>query len=109
MYTYNKDDKSYTFSSDDLDIDAIINSSDEPDNNNKTDNDTDEPDIVTDKGDSSDTSTESNSPSLYEKPKKIEVITGGNDLNISPVSDYLEVEKPKNEKKENIVIPQEKK
>lgn len=109
MYTYDKDDKSYTFSSDDLDIDAIINSSDEPDNNNKTDNDTDEPDIVTDKGDSSDTSTKNNSPSLSEKPKKIEVITGGNDLNISPVSDYLEVEKPKNEKKENIVIPQEKK
>ena len=38
--------------------------------------------------------------------KKIEVINGGNDLDISPVTDYIEVEKPKNEKKENIIIPE---
>ena len=82
MYTYNKDDKSYTFSSDELDIDAIINleeSGDKPTENQNTN----------------------------QKPKKIEVINGGNDLDISPVSDYLEVEKPKNEKRDNIVIPKE--
>ena len=44
-----------------------------------------------------------------KKPAKIEVINGGNDLEISPVSDYLEIEKPRAEKKENIVIPEEKK
>ena len=82
MYTYNKDDKSYTFSSDELDIDAIINleeSGDKPKENQNTN----------------------------QKPKKIEVINGGNDLDISPVNDYLEVEKPKNEKRDNIVIPKE--
>ena len=82
MYTYNKDDNSYTFSSDELDINAIINleeSGDKPKENKNTN----------------------------QKPKKIEVINGGNDLDISPVSDYLEVEKPKNEKRDNIVIPEE--
>ena len=46
-----------------------------------------------------------------ELPKKIEVVTGnGKDLDISDVSEYLEVEKPKEEvKKENIIIPEEKK
>ena len=43
--------------------------------------------------------------------KKIEVINGdGKDLNISPVYKHIEVEKPKNDKKkENIIIPKEKK
>ena len=46
-----------------------------------------------------------------EEKRKIEVVTGdGKDLDISPVYKHLEVEKPKEEqKKENIVIPQEKK
>jgi len=46
-----------------------------------------------------------------EEKKKIEVITGnGKDLDISPVYQHLEVEKPKEEKKkENIIIPKEKK
>ena len=45
------------------------------------------------------------------KPKKIEVISGkGNDLNISPVYDHIDIEKPKDEKeKKEIVIPKEKK
>ena len=81
MYTYNKDDKSYTFSYDDIDIDSLIDYSENEEN----------------KKSMSDTST--------SKPKKIEVINGGNDLDISPATDYIEVEKPKNEKKENIVIP----
>ena len=89
MYTYNKDDKSYTFSSDELDIDKIVAS---------------EGSVNSSKAESKKTNEEN-----HEKPKKIEVINGGNDLNISPVSNYIEVEKPKNEKKENIVIPEDNK
>ena len=45
-----------------------------------------------------------------DEKKKIEVVTGnGSDLDISPVYQHIEVEKPKEEiKKENIVIPEEK-
>ena len=82
MYTYNKNDKSYTFSFDDLDIDSLINSNENEEG----------------KDDESRTSN--------PKHKKIEVINGGNDLDISPATDYIEIEKPKNEKKENIVIPE---
>lgn len=48
---------------------------------------------------------------IHEPPKKIEVVTGNaNDLKISNVSDYLEVQKPKEEnRKGNIIIPEEKK
>lgn len=43
--------------------------------------------------------------------KKIQVVPGnGKDLDISPVYKHLEIEKPKEEKKkENIIIPEEKK
>lgn len=42
--------------------------------------------------------------------KKIEVINGdGDDLEISPVYDHLDIEKPNIEKKKEIVIPKEKK
>ena len=45
-----------------------------------------------------------------DEKKKIQVVTGdGKDLEISPVYEHLEVEKPKDEKRENIVIPEEKK
>lgn len=45
-----------------------------------------------------------------DEKKKIEVVTGdGKDLDISPVYQHLEVEKPKEEKKENIIIPKGKK
>lgn len=88
MYTYNKNDKSYTFSSDDIDLEKLIDISD--DNNNELDNN--------DKA-SNDIS----------KHKKIEVIDGGNDLDISPASNYIEIEKPKNEKKENVIIPEDNK
>lgn len=90
MYTYNKDDKSYTFSSDDLDLEKLF----DIDENNKE----------------KDFDTEDDENNLHhEKQKKIEVINGGNDLDISPVSNYIEIEKPKNDKKENIVIPEDKK
>ena len=82
MYTYNKNDKSYTFSFDELDIEKLIDADENDSENNNSSNES------------------------QEKPKKIEVINGGNDLNISPVTDYLEVEKPKYEQKENIDIPE---
>ena len=45
-----------------------------------------------------------------EEKKKIEVINGdGKDLDISPVYQHLEVEKPREKNKENIIIPEEKK
>ena len=99
MYTYNKNDKSYTFSSDELDIEAIING--EPEENKKAEKG--ETDVAGNTED--DTKNEEES---HKRAKKIEVINGGNDLNISPVSDYLEIEKPKMEKKENIIVPENK-
>ena len=46
-----------------------------------------------------------------KKPKKIEIVTGNGDgLNISPVYDHIDIEKPKDEKeKKKVVIPKEKK
>jgi len=43
--------------------------------------------------------------------KKIKIVSGdGKDLNISPVKDYIDIEKPKQEKeKKKIIIPDEKK
>ena len=44
-----------------------------------------------------------------DEKKKIEVVSGnGKNLDISPVSEYIEVEKPREEKKDNIIIPEEK-
>ena len=65
MYTYNKNDKSYTFSSDELDIDNLVNL--ENDSN-------------------SENTIETDSKPEERKKKNIEVINGRNDLNISPVS-----------------------
>ena len=39
------------------------------------------------------------------KPKKIEVVAGDGELNISPVSRYIEVEKPRPKDNRKIVIP----
>ena len=42
-----------------------------------------------------------------EEPKKIEVVTGdGEDLNISPVYEHLEVEKPRPKENRQIIIPE---
>ncbi len=84
MYTYNKNDKTYTFSSDELEIENLIDVDIDKDKDEKEEE-------------------------HHDGPKNIEVINGGNDLEISPVTDYLEVEKPKQEKKENIVIPEDNK
>ena len=46
-----------------------------------------------------------------EENKKIKVVSGdGKNLDISPVYEHLEIEKPKEDKKrKNIVVPEEKK
>ncbi len=47
---------------------------------------------------------------MEEEEKKIEIVSGdGSNLDISPVYDHLENEKPKHDKPKNIVIPKEKK
>lgn len=135
MYTYNKNDKSYTFSADELDIDKIIDTASDNDITNDEDNSNsnsnlDDSNNYNDANNSSDSNLNSNTTEDYsslnsnpdennniedssddsdfsehKRPRKIEVINGGNDLDISPVTNYIEVEKPRNEKKENIVIP----
>jgi len=45
-----------------------------------------------------------------DKNKKIEIVKGNGKLNISPVKNHLDVEKPKKKAdKNNIIIPTEKK
>ena len=46
-----------------------------------------------------------------EDKKKIEIVSGdGKDLNISPVYDHIDIEKPKEKKeKKKIIIPDNKK
>ncbi len=44
-----------------------------------------------------------------ETPKKIEVVAGDGDLDISPVREHLEVEKPKPREDRTIFIPEVKK
>ncbi len=41
-----------------------------------------------------------------KEPKKIEVITGNGELNISPVSRYIEVEKPRPKEDKKIIVPE---
>ncbi len=41
-----------------------------------------------------------------KEPKKIEVVTGNGDLTISPVSRYIDVEKPRPKENREIVIPE---
>ena len=135
MYTYNKNDKSYTFSADELDIDKIIdtasdknitnaenssnsssnlddsndyneaNKSNDSNQDNDTNQDYSNSNNNSDENNNLEDSSDASDFSKHKKPRKIEVINGGNDLDISPVTNYIEVEKPRNEKKENIVIP----
>ncbi len=45
-----------------------------------------------------------------KEQNKIEIVSGKvNDLNISPVYDHIDIEKPKEKKEKKIVIPEEKK
>lgn len=41
-----------------------------------------------------------------KEKKEIEVVTGNGDLNISPVYQHLEVEKPKPKENRTIVVPE---
>lgn len=99
MYTYNKNDKTYTFSSDDLKPEDLIDTKNDINVDNKKQ-------AINETQENSDFQEET---IIQKTPKNIEVINGGNDLNISPVSEYIEIEKPKNDKKENIIIPEDKK
>lgn len=47
---------------------------------------------------------------MEKDSKKIEIVTGnGKDLNISPVYNHIDIEKPKKEKdKKKIIIPEKK-
>jgi len=47
---------------------------------------------------------------MDDNDKKIEIVSGDvKDLNISPVTDYINIEKPKEEKeKKKIIIPEDK-
>ena len=47
-----------------------------------------------------------NSEASNKEPKKIEVITGNGELNISPVSRYIEVEKPRPKEDKKIIVPE---
>lgn len=47
---------------------------------------------------------------MSEEKKEIEVVTGNGDLDISPVYDHIDIQKPKEDtNKKDIVIPKEKK
>ena len=43
------------------------------------------------------------------EPKKIEVVTGNGDLDISPVYEHLEIENPKPKENRTILVPEVKK
>ena len=44
-----------------------------------------------------------------EEPKEIRVVSGNpKDLDISPVYDHIEIQKPTNEMKKHIIVPEEK-
>ena len=44
-----------------------------------------------------------------EEPKEIRVVSGNpKDLDIPPVYDHIEIQKPTNEKKKHIIVPEEK-
>ena len=44
-----------------------------------------------------------------EKDKDIKIVSGdGKDLNISPVYDHIDIEKPKEKEKKDIIIPKDK-
>ena len=95
MYTYNKNDKSYTFSADELDIDKIIDTASDKDITNDEDNSNsnsnlDDSNDYNDANNSSDSNLDSNPDennniedssddsdfSEHKRPRKIEVING---------------------------------
>lgn len=47
---------------------------------------------------------------MEKDSKKIEIVSGnGKDLNISPVYDHIDIQKPKEKEKKKIIIPEDKK
>lgn len=49
---------------------------------------------------------ENNQTDEIKEHKKIEVITGDGNLNISPVYDHIEVEKPRQKDSREVVVPE---
>lgn len=49
---------------------------------------------------------EENENSIEKEHKKIEVITGDGELNISPVYEHIDVEKPQPKEIKEVVIPE---
>ena len=49
---------------------------------------------------------ENNQVDEIKEPKKIEVVTGDGNLNISPVYDHIEVEKPKPKDTREVIVPE---
>lgn len=49
---------------------------------------------------------ENNQTDEIKEHKKIEVITGDGNLNISPVYDHIEVEKPRPKDSREVVVPE---
>ncbi len=49
---------------------------------------------------------ENNQVDEIKEPKKIEVVTGDGNLNISPVYEHIEVEKPRPKDTREVIIPE---
>ncbi len=49
---------------------------------------------------------EDNEEVTEKEPKKIEIVPGDGNLSISPVSGYIEVEKPKPKDNKEIIVPE---
>lgn len=49
---------------------------------------------------------ENNQVDEIKEPKKIEVVTGDGNLNISPVYEHIEVEKPRPKDNREVIIPE---
>ena len=49
---------------------------------------------------------ENNQVNEIKEPKKIEVVTGDGNLNITPVYEHIEVEKPKPKDTRQVIIPE---
>ena len=111
---YNKNDLDT-----DINIEEIkqhLNNLDEYQDNNDTDNATH--DDAHDDNDFNDNNNEPNDKEIDDKKindeeknekKEIEVITGDGNLDISPVYDHIDIEKPDEKGKKQIIIPEEKK
>lgn len=90
-------------------LDELLEETSSLDSNNKSDNSLQEDDKTMASTAEDNHSSDSSNSITEENQKKIEVITGNGDLNISPVYNHLNVEKPKPKENKKIFIPEVKK